>query len=158
MSSIQVLPPAWRCAQVTAFSAHDASLVVDATGRIVRCSPCVTASLGWPAGALVGLPLSSVIADLPISVSTPGYNLAYTVFHATEGAWIRRDAQAAQGLKLPVDIAMSQVVVDGKPCIQLRLRRPLQLAQPGTPPAGVRPATSARMSQPETLKEAWSSP
>jgi hypothetical protein len=158
MSSIQVRPPAWRCAQVTAFSAHDASLVVDATGRIVRCSPCVTASLGWPAGALVGLPLSSVIADLPISVSTPGYNLAYTVFHATEGAWIRRDAQAVQGLKLPVEIAMSKVIVDGKPCIQLSLRRPLQAAQPGTLPAGVRPAPSARMSRPETIKKAWSSP
>jgi hypothetical protein len=143
---------------VPAFSAYDATLVVDATGRIVRCSPCVTASLGWPAGALVGLPLSSVIADLPISVSTPGYNLAYTVFHATGGAWIRRDARAAQGLKLPVEIALSKVNVDGQPCIQLSLRRPLQLAQPGIPPAGVRPATSARMSQPETIKKAWSSP
>jgi hypothetical protein len=158
MSSIQVHPPAWRCAQVPAFSGDDASMVVDAAGRIVRCSPCVTASLGWPAGALVGLPLASIIADLPISVNTPGYNLAYTVFHATEGAWIRRDAQAAQGQKLPVDIALSKVNVDGKPCIQLSLRRPLQLAQPGTPPAGGRPVPSARMSPPETIKKAWSSP
>jgi hypothetical protein len=106
----------------------------------------------------VGLPLSSVIADLPISVNTPGYNLAYSVFHATEGAWIRRDARAAHGLKLPVDIALSRVIVDGKPCIQLNLRRPLQLAQPGTRPVGVRPAASAQMSRPETLKKAWSSP
>jgi hypothetical protein len=109
-------------------SAHDESLVVDGVGRIERCSPSVTALLGWPAGALVGLPVSAIFPELPFAVNTPGYNLAYAVFHASEGRWTRRTALSAQGLKVPVDVALSKVTVEGRPGIALRLRPPLLLS------------------------------
>jgi len=73
----------------------------------------------------VGLSVSAIVPELPFAMNTPGYNLAYAVFHATEGQWTRRTALSAQGLKVPVDIAVSKVTVAGKPCIALRLRPPL---------------------------------
>jgi hypothetical protein len=125
---------------------HDESLVVDGVGRIERCSPNVTALLGWPAGALVGLSVSAIFPELPFAANTPGYNLAYAVFHATEGRWTRRTAVSAQGLKVPVDIALSRATVAGKPCIALRLRPRLFLSPLPAPSAQVdqgRPGPSA---------------
>lgn len=117
----------------SAFSADESSLVVDGGGRIEACSAHLAASLGWPAETLVGLPVSTVIEKLPFAVNTPGYNLAYAVFHSTGRVWIRSIALSAQGLKIPVDIALSKVVVKGKCCIGLRLRPPLNLPRPGSP-------------------------
>jgi hypothetical protein len=121
---------------------HDEFLVVDGVGRIERCSPSVTALLGWPAGALVGLSVSAIFPELPFAANTPGYNLAYAVFHATEGRWTRRTALSAQGLKVPVDIALSKVTVAGRPCIALRLRPRLFLSPSAQVDQG-RPGPSA---------------
>ncbi len=130
MSGVQVSPTSHPSSRASAFAGFGASLVIDGAGRILRCSPWVTAALGWPPGALAGLPVSAVIADLPFAAGTPGYNLAYAVFHGAEGAWSRRTALTAQGMKVPVDIALAKVSVDGKPCIAFSLRQPLHASPP----------------------------
>lgn len=120
-------------AGTSALSTDEASLVINGAGHIEDCSPQLTASLGWPAGGLVGLPVSTVIAKLPFAVNTPGYNLAYAVFHSAEGVWIRSIALSARGVKVPVDIALSKVIFQGKHCIGISLRPPLNLRPSSSP-------------------------
>lgn len=102
--------------------AHNAVLTIDAQGRITDCNSDAKELLGWRSEALEGHPVTEVIPELPFSPSTPGYNLAFAVFHAANGVWMRRMARLADGRELSVDMALSSMLVNFKRHITLSLR------------------------------------
>lgn len=101
---------------------RDAVLTIDAEGRITACTLEAKELLGWESECPEGCAVTTVIPELPFSAKTPGYNLAYAVFHSANGMCKRRVALLADGRKALVDIAMSSVVVELKRYITLSLR------------------------------------
>jgi PAS domain-containing protein len=97
-------------------------LTIDAGGRIVACSPQAAALLEQQPSILPGHSVRELIPELPFAPNTPGYNLAYAVFHAMDPIWIRRTALGAGGRTIPVDTALSSMLINGKRHITLGLR------------------------------------
>ena len=103
--------------------AHNAVLTIDAEGRITDCNPEAKELLGWQSETLEGHAVTEVVPELPFSKNTPGYNLAFAVFHAANGVWMRRMARLADGRELFVDMALSSMLVNFKRHITLSLRQ-----------------------------------
>ena len=101
---------------------RDAVLTIDAEGRITACTLEAKELLGWESECPEGCAATTVIPELPFSAKTPGYNLAYAVFHSANGMWMRRTALLADGRKALVDIEMSSIVVKFRRYITLNLR------------------------------------
>jgi PAS domain S-box-containing protein len=102
--------------------AHNAVLTIDAEGRITDCNQEANELLGWRSETLEGHPVTEVVPELPFSPNTPGYNLAFAVFHAANGVWMRRMARLADGRELFVDMALSSMLVNFKRHITLSFR------------------------------------
>ncbi|MBT9505095.1 PAS domain-containing protein [Rhodoferax sp.] len=107
---------------VGAVPTHHAALKLDAHGRITEANPAASELLGCACGELAGQAVSAVIAGLPLSPTTPGYNMAYAVFHAADGAWVRRTARLPDGQRIPIETAFSVREVEGQRPITLSLR------------------------------------
>ena len=105
------------------FSAErEATVTVDAHGRIAHCSAAGAELLGSQVESLIGQPLSQFFDQLPFDPNTPGYNLAYAVFHSAEGRWQRHRVATPDGLRVGVDMAMSSVRMKGRRAIQITLK------------------------------------
>ena len=78
-------------------------LEMDTQGCITCGDSSIACLLDMHVDTLVGKPVASVIPDIPFSVKTPGYNLAYAIFNATNGDRTRRRAVAANGRAIPLD-------------------------------------------------------
>lgn len=102
--------------------AAPAALTLDAHGRITHSNPAASALLGRTTEELTGQAVATVIQGLPFVAATPGYNMAYAVFHAADGAWAQRTALSADGRQLPVETAVAFGTLDGERRITLRLR------------------------------------
>lgn len=111
-----------RLVDCSAHQAPDAVLTIDAEGRITACTLEARELLRWESESPEGCAATAVIPALPFSAKTPGYNLAYAVFHSANGIWTRKVALLADGGKTLVDIKMSSVVVKFKRYITLNLR------------------------------------
>ena len=107
----------------------DAVLTVDKQGRIANCNQVAKTLLGWEGAVLEGHPVTDVIPELPFSPNTPGYNLAFAIFHAGNGAWMRRIALMVDGKRIAVDTALSSVKIGYKRQIKLCLRLASPLLQ-----------------------------
>lgn len=106
----------------SAMPAHHAALRLDAHGRITHASPAASELLGSTSDELTGQVASAVIPGLPLSPTTPGYNMAYAVFHAADGAWVRRTALSMDGRRIPVETAFFVDEAPGQRPISLSLR------------------------------------
>lgn len=102
--------------------ARNAVLTIDTEGRITNCNPEARELLGWQSESLEGRPVTEVVPELPFSPKTPGYNLAFAVFQAANGVWVRQRARLADGRELAVDMALSSMLVNFKRHITLSLR------------------------------------
>lgn len=102
--------------------ARNAVLTIDAEGRITDCNPEAKELLGWQSESLEGHPVTEVVPELPFSPHTPGYNLAFAIFQAANGVWMRQRARLADGRELLVDMALSSMLVNFKRHITLSLR------------------------------------
>ncbi len=100
----------------------NAVLTLNAEGRITDCNLGAKELLGWESETPEGCAATTVIPELPFSSKTPGYNLAYAVFHSANGLWQRRVALLADGRQTFVDIELSSVVVKFRRYITLSLR------------------------------------
>jgi PAS domain S-box-containing protein len=100
----------------------NAIITIDTEGRITECNHEAEELLGWDADDQRGRAATSVIPTLPFSPKTPGYNLAYAIFHAANGIWMPRVAIAQDGRSVCVDTALSSAVVDSVRHITLSLR------------------------------------
>lgn len=112
----------WATSTALAPIARNAVLTIDAEGRITNCNPEARELLGWQAEAWEGLPVTEVVPELPFSPNTPGYNLAFAIFQAANGVWMRRRARLANGQELSIDMALSSMSVNFKRHITLSLR------------------------------------
>lgn len=100
----------------------DATVVlIDLCARIADCSPAATHLFCRQSEQLSGLPLSDIIPNLPFASETPIYNLAFAVFHSGNGASLQRTARTADGRTVPVTIALSSQMMNGKRHISLAL-------------------------------------
>jgi len=102
----------------------NAVLTINAQGRITACNAEARELLGWSDGYPDGTAATSVMPELPFSPNTPGYNLAFAVFNAANGLWMRRVALLQDGQKVLVDAALSSVVVKFRRYITLSMRMP----------------------------------
>jgi hypothetical protein len=120
---------AWKTPSLQVHEPHAnstrADLTVDMTGNITGCSAAAALLLDSPSQTLKGCAVKAVILHLPLSPTTPGYNLAYAVFHGTSGLWQRRTALASDGRKIFIEVAFSNVTIEGERFITLALRTPL---------------------------------
>lgn len=98
------------------------TLTLDSEGHITSGDQDMAQLLGPQAHALSGKLVTTVIADLPFSEKTPGYNLAYAIFHGANGQKVRRKAQVANGKSIPVDTVLSSRRVKGHRSITLSFR------------------------------------
>lgn len=112
----------WATPAVGSPMAHKAVLTIDAEGRITDCNPEANELLGWRSETLEGHPITEVVPELPFSPNTPGYNLAFAVFHAANDVWMQRMARLADGRELFIDMALSSMLVNFKRHITLSLR------------------------------------
>lgn len=98
------------------------TLTLDAAGHITGGDQDMLHLLGPQSEALTGKAIKSVFADLPFSDNTPGYNLAYAVFHGASGVKVRRTARSATGRCVPLDTVLSSHSVEGQRNITLSYR------------------------------------
>jgi PAS domain-containing protein len=106
-------------------STRNAVLTINAQGRITACNTEAQELLGWSSGCPDGIAATSVMPELPFSPNTPGYNLAFAVFNAANGIWMRQVALLKDGQKVLVDVALSSVVVKFRRYITLSMRIPI---------------------------------
>ena len=109
-----------------------ASLVIDAAGRVVTCTPRAARLLRCAGASLAGRAIREVFPELPFSANTLGYNLAYAVFQAAGKRWVRRVALLEDGRKIHFETTLSSVagesgrqIVMGLRPVQLGRRQPL---------------------------------
>lgn len=102
--------------------AFHAALMLDAHGRITQSNQAANTLLGRTPEELTGQTVATVIKGLPFAATTPGYNMAYAVFHAADGTWARRTAVSTDGIHIPIETAVSFGALDGERRIKLRLR------------------------------------
>lgn len=101
---------------------RDAALTADAHGYITDYSLAAAHLLGRSAENLTGKPLWQLIHQLPFGQNTPGYNLAYAVFHGADGRWQRHTTIAPDGQVTSIDVAMASVMMNGSRAIKLTLK------------------------------------
>ncbi len=107
----------------------EAVLIVNKQGFIANCNQVARALFGWDSGVLKGHPVTDVMPELPFSPDTPGYNLAFAIFHAGKGAGMRCIAVMVDGKRIAVDTALSSVKIGYKRQIKLCLRLASPLLQ-----------------------------
>lgn len=103
---------------------RDAALTADAQGVITDYSLAAAHLLGRSAESLTGKPLNQLIHQLPFGPNTPGYNLAYAIFHGVDSRWQRHTSVAPDGRVIAVDVALASVMMNGKRAIKLTLKAP----------------------------------
>lgn len=112
------------------WQAREAALLLDSEGRVTDANEAAATLLGYPMGALEGLAINQLIADLPLSATTPGYNLAYAAFHAAATEWPAHTALTARGHFLPIELSIASMRVHGMRVIALTLRPAAGVARP----------------------------
>lgn len=101
---------------------HWHTLTLDVEGHIQSSDRTAMHVLGPQTDALTGNAIKSVVPDLPFSESTPGYNMAYAVFHGAKGAKVRRTVLATNGQRIPVETILSYRNHEGDRSITFRFR------------------------------------
>lgn len=108
-------------AQTHHWQQHEAGLIIDITGRIIECSPAAMQLLGQQPDALFEHDVTEIIPELPFAQDTPIYNLAYAVFHSSDGQMMQHSALLANGNKIFIAIVLSSTVMNGRRHITLNL-------------------------------------
>ena len=103
-------------------SGHDAALIIDTHGRIADASTGAADLLGRRLDALLGHAITSVMPHLPFAADTPGYNMAYAIFHGADRVWQTHPVVSTDGQLVPVEATLASALVNGARFITLCLR------------------------------------
>lgn len=101
---------------------RDAALIIDTHGRIADASTGAVTLLGRRLDALIGQAITSVMPRLPFAADTPGYNMAYAIFHGADPVWQPHPAVTTDGQLVPVEATLASALVNGARFITLCLR------------------------------------
>lgn len=89
------------------------SIIVDQHGVIRSCGQDIAALGGLKRQALNGQPVKSLLPTLPFQPGTPGYNVAFAVFHANTRR--RTICMMKTGTGAPVSVDVSLTVLEATP-------------------------------------------
>lgn len=113
------------------------SVILDQYGCIRACGQQIAALAGIAGQTLSGQPIKSLLPTLPFQRGTPGYNVAFAVFHAN----IRRHTvcKMAKGADAPVMVDVSLTILETAPVylFKLDIRKRAGMSVPA-PDAGAR--------------------
>lgn len=123
-------PGVFQCVAVSGVvdSGQDVSLVVDRSGRVVRCDGIMERILGMHGAQLTGRKISEFVIGLFLGGSSPSYGERYLAYLCAGGDWRRFEARDGKGKTVSVEINLSRKVVDGQEFFLLKLRDPMAAA------------------------------
>ena len=84
-----------------------ASVIVDQYGSIRACGQDIATLAGIAGPTLSGQPIKSLLPALPFQARTPGYNVAFAVFHANTGRRTLCKMQSGVGIPIAVDVTLT---------------------------------------------------
>jgi hypothetical protein len=113
------------------------SVILDQYGCIVACGQHIAALAGVEGQTLSGQPIKSLLPTLPFQAGTPGYNVAFAVFHANTRR--RTVCKMKNGAGVPVTVDVSLTVLETAPAylFSLEIRKHASLAV--LPPDAIAP-------------------
>jgi len=95
------------------------SVILDQYGCIRACGQHIAALAGVAGQTLSGQPIKSLLPTLPLQPGTPGYNVAFSVFHAKT---LRRTVcTMKKGAGAPVMVDVCLTVLETAPAYLFRL-------------------------------------
>lgn len=105
--------------EITTLSTHSAgaemrpamvgSLILDGNGTIMFCSNALALLVGTTASELVGRTIKSLLPEMPLSPTTPGYNVAFAAFSWAAGSLHQWMLIRSDGSKLAVDASITSL-------------------------------------------------
>ena len=104
-------------------SALDCIITFDLDGRIVEFNPAAERAFGYKQADALGCDFASLIfPDLPLNKERPGLALYYATHEG--GSSQRRELMAhrADATECPIEIAVSRIIIDGKPMFTAYVR------------------------------------
>lgn len=107
-----------------------ARIVLDKLGRVHYCNAAAVRLFCANTRQLPGRDIRSLVPDLPFRPATPGYNLAYAIFWAAEGAWRRFTGRDSLGRSFRLQAWLDKAQLESRQQILLSLRPALGLAHP----------------------------
>lgn len=104
------------------------AIIVDQYGCIAFCGQDIAALAGVTQKTLHGLPIKSLLPALPFQLGTPGYNIAFAVFHANTRR--RTVCEMKKGADVPITVDVSLTILETTPeyLFSLDIRRHAGLA------------------------------
>lgn len=109
MSHLQALSGAEHAEQPALRPAVVGSLILDGNGTIRFCSNALANLVGVGAGELVGRTIKSLLPEMPLSPTTPGYNVAFAAFSCAAGYLHKWVLVRNDGSKLEVEASISSL-------------------------------------------------
>lgn len=91
----------------TALDRLSGSVILDQRGSICSCGRGIAALAGVARQALNGQPIKSLLPGLPVQLGTPGYNIAFAVFHANTRRHTVCQMKKAAGTPVTVDVSLT---------------------------------------------------
>ena len=106
-----------------------AAMVLDKSGTVCYCHADAARLFHASAHTLVGRHVRELIPGLPFKPRTPGYNVAYAAFWASEEAQHGFCGVDSQGRAFGIRVAVDRLELEKRHQILLRLQLPLESAQ-----------------------------
>jgi len=104
------------------------SVILDQYGCIRACGQHIAALAGLAGQMLHGQPIKSLLPTLPFQAGTPGYNVAFAVFHANTQRRTPCKMKKGNGVSLTVDVSLSVLETHPAYLFSLDIRKHASLA------------------------------
>jgi hypothetical protein len=101
------MPVSQRAPVRPSLARMSASIIIDQHGVIRSCGPDIAALGGLKRQTLNGQPVKSLLPTLPFKPGTPGYNVAFAVFHANTRRRTICIMKTGTGAPVPVDVSLT---------------------------------------------------
>lgn len=109
------------CATVPA--GEFALMVLDKHGTVCQCDAAAARLFAAGAQQLIGKPVGELIPDMPLKPDTPGYNVAYAAFWASEACGREFRGRDGRGRAVCLELSLAGLAPEGGHQILLRLRQ-----------------------------------
>lgn len=104
------------------------SVILDQHGCIRSCGRDIAALAGVERQSLNGQPIKCLLPALPVQLGTPGYNIAFAVFHASTRRHTICQMRKAAGIPVTVDVSLTVLETVPEYLFRLEIREHASLA------------------------------